>query len=217
MGQFPGFVWRGGRWGFNRWGRSEVFAILAEVDHRVAKLAIERDLVTADEFDAVDVKAVGGSVGVGGRILGLWFGGLMSEGLPGSGEVEVFVVGGVRIEGAEVLVVVADLGVDECGFEGDEAGLTPLDGGDLIDEVLFGVVRGFVAGAGLVAVLNEGGFVLDAEDDVDGAGEAVDDRVAAGALFALGGDGAIRFSTVELGLVGVREFFEHGVSFRFPC
>ena len=56
-----GFVWRGGLLG------CEVLPILAEVEECVAKLAIERDLITADEFDAGDV--VGG--GRDGGVVGL--------------------------------------------------------------------------------------------------------------------------------------------------
>ena len=164
-----GFVWRGG----------EIFAILAEVEERVAELAVERDLIPADEFDAGDVIDFGRRAGVlpwlVGRFvdrLGLW--GLVTEGLPGFDETEVLIFGTVGIEGVEDGVLDAHLCVDERGFEADEAGLAPLDAGELVDEGFFGVVDGFVGGAGIFDVEFEGGFVFADEDYVDDGGKTVD-------------------------------------------
>ena len=62
LGWLLGFVW------FLDFCAGDVFAILAEVHEGVAELAVERDLIAADEFDARDVVAIGwgaGSLGVG--------------------------------------------------------------------------------------------------------------------------------------------------------
>ena len=84
-------------------------------------------------------------------------------------------------------VLNADLGVDESGFEADEAGLTPLDGGELIDEGLFGVAADFKGLPELGNVLFEGGPVFDAKDYVYDGGEPVFEGVRAGFGFPLGG------------------------------
>ena len=71
------------------------------------------------------------------RLGGIRLLGPARESLPSFDEVEVFVVGGAGIDFAEVFTLNGDLGVDESGFEGDEAGLTPVDGGELVDEGAF--------------------------------------------------------------------------------
>ena len=133
--------------------------------------------------------------------------------MPSFYEVEVFIVGGVGVEAGEVLVLESDLGVDEGGFDGDEAGLTPLEGGELVDEGLLGVVAWLVASAGFGEVFFEGGLVFDEEDDVGGGGEAVFDGVCAGFGAAFGGLGSFGFGAVEAGLFGGGEFVGHGVPF----
>ena len=200
-----GFVWLRRRCG-------EILTVLAEIQEGVAVLAVERGEVTADEFDAADVVAlrrnpwVGGLVVVTGRPLRL-----VSESLPGGGEVEVGILGAERIELLELVFLNGDLAVDEGGLSGDEAGFTPADGGEFIDEGLLDVALGVEGGTEAFEVELEFGFLLDADDVVDGGGEAVFDGVAAGAGFAVDGDGAFGFGAVEAGLFGaghkiVREF-----------
>ena len=154
-----GFVWFGGRlerrfsvlnwldglfggwcWG---WGGGTVgleLAVFFEVEEGVAELAVEGVLVAAEEFEAVDVVVVGWEGGVFGVVFG-GFLGCAGECLPGFDEVEVGVGGGDGGEILEVFAVEVGLGVEKGGFEGDEAGLTPAYGGELVDEDLFGVVR----------------------------------------------------------------------------
>ena len=70
----------------------KVLAVLAQVEQRVAELAIQADLVAAQEFDAVDVITFGASSGVvilGFGVLGRL--GSTGEGLSGLDEVEVFI------------------------------------------------------------------------------------------------------------------------------
>jgi hypothetical protein len=87
MGGF-GSVWLG-----------EIFAVLAEVQEGVAVLAVKGDEVAADEFDAADVESVRweGWIGGFGRTLG-WAG----DGLPGEGQVEVGIMGGVGVDGLDM-------------------------------------------------------------------------------------------------------------------
>ena len=103
----------------------------------------------------------------------------------------------------------AELGVEEGGFESDKAGLAPLDGGELVDERLFGVGVDFERGAEFGDVLFEDGFVFDAEDDVDDGGEPMFEGIRAGFDLPLGGGGSFRFGAVDAGLFGVRAFFGH--------
>ena len=71
----------------------EVFAVLPQVQERVAELAVERDLITADEFDATDVVADLWDVVVARFVVGLGTFRFTGEGLPGFDQVEVFVFG----------------------------------------------------------------------------------------------------------------------------
>src|SRR5450631_990403 len=69
-------------------GGGEVLAVLAEVEERVAVLAIEGDLVAADEFDAVDIeRALRGFVD-GGLVEAGASAGDVGEALPRVEEVE---------------------------------------------------------------------------------------------------------------------------------
>lgn len=114
---FFGFVWRG-----------EIFAVLAEVQEDITVLAIEGDYITADQFNASNVVTFGGLGGVEGLFLRLALR-LAGEGLPSEDEVEVWIVRVLRLGVAKVRFLNGYLGVDEGGFESDEAGLTPVDGG----------------------------------------------------------------------------------------
>ena len=72
---------------------SEVLAVLAQVEESVAKLAVERDLIAADKFDAADVVADLWDGGVARFVVGLGTLRFTGEGLPGFDQVEVFVFG----------------------------------------------------------------------------------------------------------------------------
>ena len=135
---------------------------------------------------------------------------MAGEGLPGFDEMEVIIIGAQGVDGAEVVILDGALGVDQRSFKADEAGLTPLNGGELVDEALLGVVAGFVGGSSFGDVLFEGGDVFDAEDDVDDGGESVFDGVRAGFGFSFGGDWAVGLSSVDARLLGAGEFFGHG-------
>ena len=174
------------------WGGGEVLTVLPEVEERVAELAIQAGEVAADEADAADVVAVGRNGGIHGLtgLGGERFLRLAGEGLPSKDELEVGIFAGEGMERFEILVLNGHLGVDEGGFESDEAGLAPTDGGELVDEHVLEVVLGAPGGVEAVEVEVEGGLVLDAEDVVDDGGEAVFEGVAAGAGSAVGGVGA---------------------------
>ena len=168
-------------------------------------MSIKRGLVAAEKFDAGDV--------VAHRRLG-WVnvlsfdGGVRGagEGAPGLDEVEVAVIGAMGVGGADVGIVERHLGGDEGGFEGDEASLTPTDICQLVDEGFFHVIGGGERGADAGDVEEEIGFIFNGEDDVDGGGEAVFQGVGAGDGFALGGDGAFGFGSVDAGLLRASEF-----------
>jgi len=167
-------------------------------------LAVHRGLVAAQEFEAVDVVAVGREGGVFLFAGGVLLLGRAGEGLPGLGEVVVAVFGQGRVEGADIPVLEAYLGFDEGGFEADEAGLTPTDGGELVNERLFHVVLGEEGGADSGEVVVEGWFVLDAEEDVDGGGESMFEGVRAGDGLSFDGGRAVGFGPVDAGLFRLR-------------
>ena len=166
--------------------------------------------VAADEVEAVDVVAVDEfgdigfvfSFGEGVRLAG--------DGLPAEDEVEVGIFGVVWILFVDIEFEERHLCVEEGGFDGGEADLTPFNGGELVDEGLFDVVERAVGGAVAVEVGMERGDVFDGEDDVDGGGEAVFEGVGGGAGFAFGGGGAFGFGSVDAGLLGAGEFFGVG-------
>ena len=103
----------------------------------VCGLAVERDPTAADEFDAFDVESVGREgwigwlVGIGGEDAGEGFAG---ERLPCEGEMEMGVLGFFWEMLVDIVVLERDLEVDEGGLDGDEAALTPADGGELLDD-----------------------------------------------------------------------------------
>ena len=172
-----GFVWFRGDRGCGGW--REVFAEMAEIHECVAELTVEGHLVAADEFDAGDIVAVGGDGGVMGLCVGMGGRRLVGEGLPGFDEMESGVVGGAGVPLDEVGFLDSGLGVDEGGFEAYEAGLTPLNGRQLVDEGLLGVGIDLERGAELGDVFLEGGFVFDFEDDVDDGGEPMFEGIGA--------------------------------------
>lgn len=138
--------------------------------------------------------------------------------MPGLDEVEVGIGGGLGVDFADVVKLEVGLGVYEGGFEGSEAGLTPSDGGELVDVELFGVVAWFVAVAEGGEVFGEGFLVFDAEDDVNDGGKAMFERIPAGYGLSFGGDGALGFATVNTGLLGAGGFidgFRHSVGDPF--
>ena len=95
--------------------------------------------------------------------------------------------------------------------------MTPTDVGELVDEGFFEVVLGGERGAHALEVAEEGGFVFDGEDDVDGGGEAVGEAVGAGFGLPFRGDGALRFGSVDAGLLGAGEFGGGGVVGGHVC
>ena len=215
----PGFLWSGGvRLGIGvlRGGcahRGEALAVLLEVQERVAELAVERGLVAAEEFEAVDVVAdlnlQGVSLFAGGRFSM----GRTGEGLPCLDEVEVVVGGVFRVQGADALVIEAHLSVEQGGLGCDETGLTPTDVGELVDEGFFHVVLGVEGRAKTFEVELKDGLVFDAEDDVDGCGEPVFESIGAGLGLPFRGGGSTGFGSVDASLLGVSAFvgFGHGV------
>ena len=161
-------------------------------------MAAEGVLVAVNEFDAVDVKAIGRERGVGGLIrAGFGSLGFASEGLPTFSELEVVVIAALVINFADVARLEVHLSIEESCFEADKAGLTPTDGGEMVDEVFFHVVAGGEGGADASDVGVERGFVFDAEDDIDGGGEAVFESILAGFGLACDGNRAVRFGAVD--------------------
>ena len=141
--------------------------------------------------------------------------GLAGESLPGFDELVVGVFGRVGGDFGEVCLLKVGLGVKEGGFERDEAGLAPGDGGELVDEGSFGVVGGLVAAVEFSDVGGEGGFVFDVEDDVDDGGEAVFEGVGAGVGFSGFRYWTFGFGAVDAGLFGVGVFLWHWVGESF--
>lgn len=197
-----GFVWLRLLW-------REVLAVFIQIEKGIAVLAVEGALVAAEEVEAGDVIAGGREAGVFGLSWGGRFG-LAGEGLPGLGEVEIGVVGGLGVEFADIVVLEGELGVEEGGFKGDEAVLAPGDADELVDVAFFGVVAGVEGSAEAVAVEFEGGDILDLEGDVDDGAGSVLEVVAGGAGFAGGGFWAFGFCPVDAGLLGGGELFELG-------
>ena len=154
----------------------EVLAVLAEVEQGVAELAVQRELVPAEEIQTGDVERVGWLGGVGRcvRIFGeIARKGFAREGLPGEDEVEAGVIFLKGVILFHVVLLQGDLEGEVGGFDGDKTGLTPADGGDLVDEFAFGVGGGKVA----FVLAGEMGFpfvgVFRVDDDVVFGGEAV--------------------------------------------
>ena len=116
---------------------------MTKTNESIAELAVERSLITAEKFNAFDVERVGwlgrvwGEGWIGGQGARIGFSG---EALPSEDEVEIRVVLFKRVEFVDFLLLNGELESEVGGFDGDEAGLPPTDGGDLIDEVAFGVV-----------------------------------------------------------------------------
>ena len=135
--------------------------------------------------------------------------GRAGEGLPGLDEMEVIIVGALGMLVAYVLILKANLSVEEGGFESNEAGLAPSDAGDLVDEGFLHVVFGEEGCADAYEVLVERGFVFDGDDGVDDGGEAVGEGILAGAGLTCDGGGAFGVGSVAAGLFGAGEFLGH--------
>ncbi len=170
--------------------RAEIFAVLTKTNECIAELAVERSLIPAKKLNAFDVERVGwlGGIWRDGRVGGEWARiGFSGEALPGEDEVEVGIVLFKRVEFVHFLLLNGELEREVGGFDGDEAGLAPADGGDLVDEVAFGVVGGAIAfvDSGEVSVPGVGIFGCD--EDVDFGGEAVFEGVFGRYRAAFGG------------------------------
>ena len=170
-------------------------------------MAIERGLVAADELDAIEIVAVGRERGVM-RFSGIRTGRrlrLTGEALPGEDKIKVWIVACVGVNYLDVAILNGHLQVNEGGFDGNEAGLTPIDGGEVVNEALLDIAKGEERSAEAVEVSEPIGFVFDGEDDVLVGGEAVFYSVRAGLGFAFGGDGTFGFGSVDAGLFGTAE------------
>ncbi len=191
------------RWHFRLCVGCEFFLVLAEAAHGVAELRVERGAVAAEGFEAVDVVAYGGDTAVLLLFVseGVRWGG---EGSPALDELEVGILAATGMEGVDGLFVDGHLGVDEGGFESGEAGLTPGDGGELVDEGVFHISLGVEGGADAVEVELEVLGIFDVEDVVDGGGKSMFEGITGGFGFAFGGGGAMGFGSVDAGLFGFR-------------
>ena len=160
-GRFFGFVWLGGYR-----GSGEAFAVELKIKKGGAEFAGERSLVAAEEFEALDMVAVGRDAGV----LFSFFGALADgagEGGPGLEEVEIVVFGAAGVFGADFLFLDGDLGIEQGWFEGSEAGATPTEAGELVDEGFLHVILGEERGADAGEVALQVVFVFDGDEDVD--------------------------------------------------
>jgi hypothetical protein len=120
----------------------------------------------------------------------------LGDGFPGLDQVVVGVGRGLRVEGGHEI----GLGVEEGGLHADQAGLTPGDGGELVDVHLLLVILWIVGGDEALAVDFEGRLVFDAEDDVDDGREAVLEGVLGGNGLAFDRGWALRARAVDAGL-----------------
>ena len=131
---------------------------------------------------------------------------------------EVGVAGIFRVEFADSVVLEADLGVEQCGFQTYQTRKAPVDGGKLFDKRLLGVVSGLVGLAGFFNVEFECGLVFKFEGEVDDGGETVSKIVDTGAGFSFRCLGPFREGAVQAGLhsalFGNRDQFHVRVSFH---
>ena len=144
-------------------------------------------------FDGAEVAAVKAGLVAGEEAEGV---GTVGEGFPGVGCAGGFIDGDVFF--FEFGLQAGHLVVEEGGFHGPGAMLSPFARNDLLDEMSFGWANGLVLVHVGVEEELEFGFVFVLEDY--GFGEhAVEGGVLRGALFALGGFGTFGLGSVLAG------------------
>jgi hypothetical protein len=111
----------------------------------------------------------------------------------------------------EALFLILHAVLEEPGFNSGVAGDTPMGGGELMDEIGFGLVLG----SEVIEIVAELSLILVAgliEEDDGAGGESVNEGVAGGGLLAGVGGGAMGFCAVGAGGGDLLGRGRHGIS-----